>query len=127
MRSVKESFRRDSVRVFRLDKDGLMKRLRECAANILRTRPDVIEISLFGSLARGDASPGSDADLLVTLDSSSIPFQDRPGNLISYFRKLGTGCDLHVYTTAELNQLLTEGNSFIRTAASEKIVLASRQ
>ncbi len=37
---------------------------------ILREHPYVVRAELFGSLARGDAAPGSDVDLLVVFDEN---------------------------------------------------------
>ena len=44
---------------------------------IAEARPEVERVILFGSLARGDAVPGSDADLLVVLSSAERPFLSR--------------------------------------------------
>jgi uncharacterized protein len=42
----------------------------------------VLSLEIFGSVARGDARPGSDVDLLVEFD--------RPIGLFHFFRTLGT-------------------------------------
>jgi hypothetical protein len=55
------------VRVFRLDRAGTISRLRQRACELLQQRPEVLEVRLFGSLGRGDAAPGSDADLFIVL------------------------------------------------------------
>ena len=43
----------------------------------LRQDPDVQEIRLFGSRARGEARPGSDLDLLLILKGSLTPERER--------------------------------------------------
>lgn len=43
----------------------------------LRLDPDVQEIRLFGSRARGEARPGSDLDLLLVLKGSLTPERER--------------------------------------------------
>jgi predicted nucleotidyltransferase len=43
----------------------------------LRLDPDVQEIRLFGSRARGEARPGSDLDLLLILKGSLTPERER--------------------------------------------------
>jgi predicted nucleotidyltransferase len=51
----------------------------EIAAVLVRLRldPDVQEIRLFGSRARGEARPGSDLDLLLILKGSLTPERER--------------------------------------------------
>jgi predicted nucleotidyltransferase len=51
----------------------------EIAATLARLRqdPDVREIRLFGSRARGEAQPGSDLDLLLILKGSLTPERER--------------------------------------------------
>jgi predicted nucleotidyltransferase len=65
------------VRVRYLDRDAVIATLRELAARLGATRPDIVEIRLFGSLARGERNPRADADLLVVLEASDVPFRDR--------------------------------------------------
>ena len=42
---------------------------------------EIERIVLFGSLARGDAVPGSDADLLLVRERSGTPFLQRAPRL----------------------------------------------
>jgi len=62
----------------------------------------VLGVLLYGSLARGDYAPGSDADLLVVLSDSSEPPANRPPLL----PVLGLPIchELLVYTEDELEQ-----------------------
>lgn len=66
----------------------------------LAPRPEVREVVLFGSLARGDWSVRSDADVVVVIDESGEPFHRRSG---SYMPRgtVGIGVDLFVYTADE--------------------------
>jgi predicted nucleotidyltransferase len=57
----------DSVRIISLNRDHLLVRLREIAVQIRREQDDVEDIRLFGSLARGDATGMSNADILIVL------------------------------------------------------------
>ena len=59
MRSVEECYRGRNVRVFRLDRAGVLARLRERARRVLERRADIVEIRLFGSFARGEAAPAA--------------------------------------------------------------------
>jgi predicted nucleotidyltransferase len=88
--------------------------------------PELLEVRLFGSLARGDAAPGSDADLLVELAESRLTFLERIASLQPLFGAVGLGVDLLPYTTAELDALRREANPLLRAAQAEGIVLARR-
>ena len=83
--------------------------------------PEIESIYLFGSLARGDAVPGSDADLLIVVSHSAEPFRDRP---VRYDTTgVGVGVDVLVYTREELDALLETGNEFARRAMREGVRL----
>ncbi len=81
---------------------------------------------LFGSLSRGDARPGSDADLLIVVGESNRPFLQRTEEYSGDWVGVGIGCDILVYTRDELERLLEEGNAFVRRALEEGVVLARR-
>jgi predicted nucleotidyltransferase len=83
--------------------------------------PEIEEVLLFGSLARGEAVPGSDADLLVILSSASQSFMDR----IPHYLPVGLplGVDVFPYTQAEIDRMLAQNNHFIRQAVKEAVVL----
>lgn len=126
MRSVEECYRGKDVRVFRLDRSGVLARLSEAARSLVDARPEVSEILLFGSLARGDARPGSDADLLIVVSDSALPFVERSALYSGAFGSVGVGCDLLVYTEAEARRLRGEGSALVRAAESEGVRLARR-
>ena len=67
-----------SVKVFWLDRPRLTERLNRVARALGDRHPEIESIYLFGSLARGDAVPGSDADLLIVVRHATEPFRDRP-------------------------------------------------
>ena len=50
---------------------------RAAAAAVVKRVPEVVRIGLFGSVARGDANPHSDIDLLVVVEDLDYPV-DRP-------------------------------------------------
>jgi predicted nucleotidyltransferase len=79
-----------------------------------RQCPEVERVILFGSLSRGDAVPGSDADLLVILGDSDLPFHDRSGRY--RFEGVGIGTDVFAYTQVEVDAMLAEGNEFLSEA-----------
>lgn len=123
MRGVKEFYRGKQVRVFRFERTDVLERLRACAERLLRDRSDVLAVWLFGSLARGRASPGSDADLMIIVRDGAGPFLDRSESLAPYFRNVGVGCDVLVYTESEIDRLQRGGPSLARTALREGVLL----
>lgn len=127
LRAVDECYRGHSVRVFRLDRAGVIASLRERALAVLASRPDVLEVRLFGSLARGNAVPGSDADLFVLLRNGASPFLDRLPPLLHDFSGLGIGCDIIAYTESEHAEARARGDAFVKTIDEEGMVLATRR
>ncbi len=89
------------VRFLRLDYDRVLAELRRYAEADLAARPEVREVALIGSLARGDWSARSDADLVVMVDRHDepvIPFRSAdylPG------RGVSIPVDVFVYTPEE--------------------------
>jgi predicted nucleotidyltransferase len=126
LRAVDECYRGRSVRVFRLDREGVIASLRERAAAVLAARSDVLEVRLFGSLARGNAVPGSDADLFVLLKNEAPPFLDRLPPLLREFSGLGIGCEIVAYTESEHAEAHARGDAFVKAVDEEGTVLARR-
>lgn len=126
MRGVSESYRGKQVRVFRLDRTGVVARLDSAAGRLMAAQPEVLQITLFGSLARGDAAPGSDADLLIIVRDGAARFLERAVALSPYFDGVGVGCDLFVYTESEVSRLATS-RSIVRTALEEGMRIGERE
>ena len=85
----------------RLDYDRVLSALRRFAAEELAPRPEVREVVLIGSLARGDWSAHSDADIVVVVDRSSEPVVAfRSGEYLPR-ASLGIPVDVFVYTASE--------------------------
>lgn len=95
--------------------------LKRAVERLAKRYPEIEQVWLFGSLARGDAVPGSDADLLVVLTDSQLPFLDRSVRYQPDF--CGVGVDVLAYTRAELASLQAEGHAFLRQAQAEGICL----
>ncbi len=110
-----------SVKVFWLDRSLLMERLDQVARTLGDRHPEIESIYLFGSLARGDAVPGSDADLLIVVRHVAEPFRDRAARY--HTTGVGVGVDVVVYTREELDALLEAGNEFVRRALREGVRL----
>ncbi|RMF27042.1 MAG: nucleotidyltransferase domain-containing protein [Chloroflexi bacterium] len=114
-----------SVRTFWLDRSAVLDELTRFARSLVEHFDEVERVILFGSMARGDAVPGSDADLLLILRESALPFLERT---VRYrLGGLSIGVDLFPYTRQEMDRLLDEGHPFLRQALREGVELARRE
>ena len=100
--------------------------MRQRALLLLEKEADVLEVRLFGSLARGDAHPGSDADLFVVLRDGAGGFLDRIPALARHFSGVGIGCDIIAYTETERAALAAGRGAFRHAVLDEGMVLARR-
>jgi predicted nucleotidyltransferase len=100
--------------------------LRERARELVEQRADVVEVRLFGSLARGDAKPGSDADLFIVVRDKAPSFLERIPPLARHFTGIGIGCDVIAYTESERDALVEHADAFARAVFDEGMVLAAR-
>ena len=110
------------IRVFGINRENVLQRLAEWAQS-LAGDPEVLAVVLFGSIARGDCTAASDADVLVILRDSPLRFQDR----IPLYRpsRIGVGVDVFPYTLAEARQSQAEGWGVVPPALKEGRVLYS--
>lgn len=114
----KESF--DSVTIYWLDREGARQAFREASERLVQARPEVYAVYLFGSLARNQATPRSDADLLILLRQSARPcWKDRYLDYAPYFEEVGMPFDLFCYTLAEAPSV-----PLVRSALREAVRLA---
>jgi len=88
------------------------------------SRADVLEVSLFGSLARGNHDASSDADIYILLRSDTRRFIDRIPEFVDHFSDVGVPVEVFPYTLHEMERM--KGRAFITTLDREKILLASR-
>lgn len=114
-----------SVRITYFPKERVREALANYVPDIVSKHPEIKRIVLFGSVARGDAVPGSDVDLLLVLSSSPRPFLER----MTEFQpeRFPVGVETFAYTEEELEKMHAEGNWFIRRALKEGEVLFDRE
>ncbi len=112
------------VKITFLEIEPILTGLKERAQRLLASHPRVREVGLFGSLVRGNYGPGSDADLLVILETDARRFVDRIPEFLAQFSGLGIAVDVFPYTLGEIAGMQDVG--FIKTALAERTVLASR-
>ena len=99
----------------------MLQELRVAAHQMKAAHPEIEQVLLFGSLARNEAVPGSDADLLLVLSSSGEAFLERIPRYLP--QGLSVGVDVFPYTRAEITSMLDARNPFIRHAMAEGISL----
>jgi predicted nucleotidyltransferase len=115
----------NGVKVRFLDRNELLPRLVAVAQQLLESRAEVIEVSLFGSLARGNYAPGSDADIYILLREDTRKLTDRIPEFLDYFSKVGVPIEVFPYTLEEVEKMRKGG--FIKTIKREKMILSSRK
>jgi predicted nucleotidyltransferase len=98
--------------------------VRERATRLCREHPEIQEILLFGSLARGGFTPESDIDLLIILERSATPFLQRADPFRDVFADLPFDAFPLVYTRDEVDRMQREGNLFLRSALEGAVSLA---
>ena len=59
-----------SVTVIYLDREAVIEKTRAAVDALAHQHAEIVRVVLFGSMARGDAVPGSDVDLLMVLSES---------------------------------------------------------
>jgi predicted nucleotidyltransferase len=113
-----------SVKIISLDTKGIKERLTKCARELKQKDPRVQEVYLFGSLAKGTAVPGADADILIVLSESEMRIIDRVPEYVDSFRRVGVPVDVFPYTTEEVRRFSEEQNPLMREMLSTRIKLA---
>jgi predicted nucleotidyltransferase len=84
-----------------LDRARAVAEVRDAVARLVARRAGVREAWLFGSLARGTATPRSDADLLFIVDRDPRRGMDRIPEFLALLEGVGRPVDVLVLTDAE--------------------------
>jgi uncharacterized protein len=91
-----------SVKAISLERDEVLKKLREIAREASRTFSEIVEIRLFGSLASGTETGLSDADVFVLVQNGEENPVERMRPYFMFFsERLDIGLDMIVATTLE--------------------------
>jgi len=99
--------------------------LRDIVARIVQAiAPE--KVVLFGSLARGEAGPGSDLDFLIIKDSLE-PRYERAVPVYYALRDIMIPMDIIVYTPAEITEWSRVRQAFVTTALREGRVLYEKK
>lgn len=108
-----------------LPEDAVWDAARRFAQELIERLDEVQEVRVFGSLVPRECVPGSDVDLLILLRDHPLPFHQRLSQFLPRC-PMPVGVDVFPYTRAELEQMLAEGNHFVRRALEEGVILARR-
>ncbi|MGQ9710156.1 MAG: nucleotidyltransferase domain-containing protein [Anaerolineae bacterium] len=112
------------MRIAWLDREGAVAELAERARALLAEDRRVLAVGLFGSLARGDALPSSDADLLIVLNGHPLArWFDRIPEYAAAFTGTSLPVEPFPYTLDELRRLAAQPG-FLRTALRDLLPLA---
>ncbi len=95
-----------SVKAISLNREGVLRRLKEIAEEASRVFPSLVEVRLFGSLAKGEETGLSDADLFIVTESEKANPVERMKPYFNFFSdRLDIGIDLIVATKREAESL----------------------
>jgi predicted nucleotidyltransferase len=97
-----------------------LEAIREAVVDVAR-RNGAQRAVLFGSFARGTATPRSDVDVIFVEDTTDH-FLDRLGRYIDpLLDRLGTAAEVFVYTPEEFRNM--SNGPFVKRALAEGVVL----
>lgn len=99
-----------SAEVGFLDRSRVLEELRRAAAEARAAHPEILRVLLFGSLARGDYSAWSDADLIVVVRRDFRGLLERAPYQI-HTPVIST--DTLVYSESEFERLAADPASFL--------------
>jgi len=109
-----------SVRVFKLNNEEIIIKLKSWAESLSHNK-DVVGIILFGSLAKKEATPASDADIIILLRDSKERFDDRIPHFLP--KKIGLTVEVFPYTIKEFHSSLKEKWGVAKEALENGILL----
>jgi predicted nucleotidyltransferase len=110
-----------SLKVFRLNYELVLRKLREYAERALEK--GALVVFLIGSLARGDYTAFSDADVVIIVrDDYPKKLPDRISDFID--PKLPVDVEPRVYTLSEFSKMVQNKERIVREIEKYGIVLA---
>ena len=114
----------DSVKILSIQRAELLMALEGISQQVRRAHPEVKQIRLFGSVARGDQVGTSDVDILVLLHGSG-PVDPLKAALdyLPYFA-LPVGVDLLVVGEAQVEKRLAQADPFMQRIWGESLELS---
>ena len=93
----------NSVKAFYLNRDKAIKKLQEAAEEAMLLFPEIKEIRLVGSVARGEHTGLSDIDLFIVIDEGGENAVERIKPYYRFFsEKIGVSIDMIVARKEEI-------------------------
>ena len=114
-----------TVKVYSIDRKGILNNLSKLSEDLLFNNRNVLRVILFGSLAKGDYSPHSDIDLLITLANDKRRRMDRIPEFILHFLPVGFPVDVFPLTIKEIEEM--RESLFLKEVNRNGIILAQRK
>lgn len=112
------------IKYRKINYHDILKALKHYAENLIRNNKAQL-VLLFGSLARGDYTGSSDADLLIITEKALVRPLDRYSDYLD--PTLPIEINPIVLLENECINRLREGDSFLSSAISQAICLAGRR
>ncbi len=120
---LKRSSSSAEIRLFKLDYENVIKQLKSYAEEVVRN--GALAVILIGSLARGDYTAFSDADVVIVLSES----RDKPLDRVKAFLNPTLPVDLNpfVYTLNELMTMAAEKRKIVEEIVNYGKILAGNK
>ena len=99
-----------SVEILSVEYDAVINALLHASSAVKKEHPDVKQVLLFGSFARGDYTPFSDIDILIVIKETEINFLERKDTFVQYFKSIPFDVNILVYSSKEIESLLQKEN-----------------
>ena len=106
-----------SVKVTFTNPEQVLNTLKNLIQEWSQQHPELEQVILFGSFARGDYFPGNDVDVLLILGQSDQPFLSRIRKFLPI--QFSVGIDIFPYTTDEVKRIRKDSHSLVSQALSE--------
>lgn len=94
-----------SVKGFLIDREMVMEKLKDVSETALNTFPEILEIRVFGSFAKGEETGLSDIDIFILISSSDEknPVQRLKKYFYFFSENLDIAVDVVVADLSEIN------------------------
>jgi uncharacterized protein len=106
-----------SVKVTFANRKQILTALKKLIQEWAQKHPELEQVILFGSYARGDYFPGSDVDVLLILEKSDQPFLKRIPTFLP--AEFPVDIDIFPYTRNEIKRMIRDPHSLVGQACYE--------
>lgn len=108
-----------------IDREAVLEALRHCAKQLRDQCNEVVAVYLFGSFATGQATPRSDADIVVEIASDDPKLREKVWDQsLGVFLEAPVPVEIFVQSTRQLEEGKRSGRGVAGAVAREGIRLA---